>query len=243
MDAFLTGLVVFAAAFTQGVVGFGFGLVTMALLPLFLPEKFAIAFVAVYACTVAVQIAWRVRAHINWSAARPILIGIVVGVPFGVLVVNDANPMTIKMILGITLIAYCGWALTFGARTRPRILNPWWGYLAGALSGVLGAFNTGGPPAVVYTTVSGWDKDTTTSSLQLTFVLTSIIQLSGFAATGLLTAESLLNNLYFLPVMVLGVAAGQFLYQRIDQATFRRGLLSVLLAVGVLYVHKSLFSA
>jgi uncharacterized membrane protein YfcA len=243
VDAFLTGLVVFAAAFTQGVVGFGFGLVTMALLPLFLPERFAIAFVAVYACTVAAQIAWRVRAHIRWSAARPILIGIVLGVPLGVAVVNDANPLTIKAILGITLILYCGWALTFGARTRPRRLNPAWGYLAGALSGILGAFNTGGPPAVVYTTVSGWDKDTTTSSLQLTFVLTSIIQLTAFAFTGVLTSDSLLQNLYFLPVMVLGVAVGQFLYQRIDQATFRRGLLSVLLAVGVVYVHKSFFSA
>jgi len=157
-------------------------------------------------------------------------------------VVKYANPLTIIFILGVTLIGYCSWALTLGARTRPRDLNPWWGSFAGALSGVLGAFNTGGPPAVVYTTLSGWDKDRTTSSLQLTFVLTSIIQISMFIAEDLIDSETLLQNVYFLPVMIAGVAAGQFLYDRIDQLTFRRGLLSVLFAVGVVYVHKSLFS-
>ena len=139
-------------------------------------------------------------------------------------------------------MAYCAWALSFGARTRPRALPASLGYLAGALSGVLGAFNTGGPPAVVYTTVSGWDKDTTTSSLQLTFVLTSLIQLTGFGLTGLLTAESLWLNLALFPVMALGVFAGQHLYQRIDQVTFRRALLTILLVVGFVYLHKSLSS-
>ncbi len=221
-------------------VGFGFGLVTMALLPLFLDERLAIALVAVYCLTVATQIAWRVRAHISWPRVRPLLVGIALGTPPGVYVVKVADPDTIKLILGLTLVAYCAWSLSLGARTRPRPLPAWLGYLAGALSGVLGAFNTGGPPAVVYTTVSGWDKDTTTSSLQLTFVLTSLIQLTGFGLTGVLTAESLRLNLILLPVMALGVIAGQALYQRIDQATFRRGLLSVLLVVGLVYLHKSL---
>jgi len=241
-EAILTGLVVFAAAFTQGVVGFGFGLVTMALLPLFLPERFAIAFVAIYALTVSAQILWKIRPHISWAAARPLLIGIIIGTPIGVLVVNDADPGVIKAILGVTLILYCGWALLMGAKTKARVLNAFWGYLAGALSGILGAFNTGGPPAVVYTTLMGWEKDLTTSSLQLTFVLTSIIQLSGFALTGLVTGDSLLQNLYFLPFMIAGVAVGQMLYQRINQTTFRRGLLAVLFVVGLVYVQKAFFS-
>jgi uncharacterized membrane protein YfcA len=214
----------------------------MALLPLFLPERLAIAVVAVYCLTVAAQIAWRVRHHIRWASARPLLIGIVLGTPPGVLLVKVSDPLTIKLILGVTLIAYCAWALTLGARIRPRRLPPSLGYLAGLLSGALGAFNTGGPPAVVYTTVAGWDKETTTSSLQLSFVLTSIIQLPGFALTGVLTAESLLLNAQLLPAMALGVFAGGRLHDRIDQQTFRRGLLAVLLVVGAVYLHKYLSS-
>lgn len=214
----------------------------MALLPLFLPERLAIAVVAVYCLTVAAQIAWRVRSHIRWPAARPLLIGIALGTPPGVLLVKIADPLTIKLILGVTLIAYCGWALTRPADARPRQLPASLGYLAGALSGVLGAFNTGGPPAVVYTTVAGWDKETTTSSLQLSFVLTALIQLPGFALTGVLTADSLLLNAMLLPAMALGVFVGGRLHDRIDQQTFRRGLLSVLLVVGVVYLHKYLSS-
>jgi len=235
----LTFFVVFVAAFTQGVVGFGFGLVTMALLPLFVSERFAVPFVAVYCFGVAALIAWQLRAHLQWGRAVPLLIGTAIGVPLGVLALQVANPLTIKLVLGLTLIAYAGWSLFAEIEPRERDIPVAWAWLAGAASGVLGAFNTGGPPAVVYTTLRNWDKDATKSTLQVVFLLTSVIQLIGFAWTGLLTSAVLLQNLLISPAIILGVVSGHVLYQRIDQVTFKRSLLAVLLLVGIVFVHKA----
>ncbi len=235
----LTFFVVFVAALTQGVVGFGFGLVTMALLPLFMSERFAVPFVAIYCFGVAALIAWQLRRHLQLRRTLPLLIGTAIGVPLGVLALQVANPLTIKLILGITLIAYSGWALFTTIEPRERHIPVAWAWLAGAASGVLGAFNTGGPPAVVYTTLRNWDKDATKSTLQVVFLLTSVIQLVGFAWTGMLTSEVLIQNLVMLPAMVLGVVVGHFLYARIDELTFKRALLGVLLLVGIVYVHKA----
>lgn len=239
MTDILIFLVIFFAAFTQGSVGFGFGLVSMGLLPFFVSEHFAVPFVAPYTFVTAALVAWGVRKHIRWARVWPLLIGVVVGVPFGVLAVKVANPLTIKLILGVTLIGYSIWALFGASHTHERQLHVGWGCLAGTASGVLGAFNTGGPPAVVYTTVRNWDKDATKSTLQVIFAVTAVIQLTGFAMTGLLSGEVLLKNLMMLPALVLGVLVGHALYKRIDQVTFKRVLLVLLLVVGVVYVHKA----
>ncbi len=107
----LTFAVVFLASFAQGVVGFGFGLVTMALLPLFLPEKFAVAFVAVYSLGVSCMILYQMRRHIRFAHAMPLLIGTILGVPLGILAIKVADPNHVKLTLGVTLLAYSSWAL------------------------------------------------------------------------------------------------------------------------------------
>jgi hypothetical protein len=238
----LTFAVVFLAAFAQGVVGFGFGLVTMALLPLFLSERFAVPFVAVYSLGVSLMIVWQLRHHIRFGHAIPLLVGTVIGVPLGVLALDVADPNHVKLTLGITLVAYASWALFSKIEARERRIPTPWAYLAGLSSGLLGAFNTGGPPLVVYTTLRNWDKDTTKSTLQVIFILTSIIQLTGFAITGHLSGDTLLRNLLISPAIILGVALGHRLYQRIDQLTFKRALLALLLIVGFVYLEKALTS-
>jgi uncharacterized membrane protein YfcA len=60
-------VVVFTAAFVQGVVGFGFGLVSMALLPLFVSEHFAVPFIAPYTFFTASLIAWQLRREVRWA--------------------------------------------------------------------------------------------------------------------------------------------------------------------------------
>lgn len=241
MTDLLIAIVVFVAAFTQGVVGFGSGLVSMAFLPLIVPETFVLPFVGIYGLAISAIIAWQLRAHIAWRHAVPLIVGTLIGVPIGVYAISIANPLHIKLVLGIVLIAYAIWALFFSNVKEVHIADRW-GYLAGATSGILGAFNTGGPPAVVYTTLCRWDKDLTKSTLQVVFLLTGIIQLVGFVATGMLTGEVATKSLVFSPVLVGGVVLGHLLYKRIDQETFRRILLAVLLVVGVVYLHKSLTS-
>jgi len=234
--------IVFVAAFTQGAIGFGFGLVAMAVLPLVVGELVAIPLVAVASLVVSTLIAWRERRHLAWRRLGPPLVGVLAGVPLGLFFLAAVDPRYIRLALGLFLVLYSLYALFLALRLRPRLIadRPWGG-VAGLASGVLGgAFNTGGPPLVVYATLKGWGKDEATSTLQVLFTLTSVIAIGGHLASGRLHAEVLPSILATLPVVAAGVWLGGRVYDRIDQATFRKALLALLLVAGVVFVQKSL---
>lgn len=233
--------IVFFAAFTQGVVGFGFGLVSMSLLPLVVPELVAIPLVAVYSLCVAAFIAWQVRAHLSWARLRPLLIGLVLGVPFGIAFLTHANPRWIRLALGLFLVTYVIWSVTFATRLGTRHVSDRWSYLAGFLSGILGAaFNTGGPPLVVYVTMKDWSKDATKATLQVLFALTSVLAIAGHITTGRMTLDVLRLVALAIPAVGVGVWVGARLYARIDQRTFQRGLIAMLFVVGLVFINKAL---
>lgn len=235
----LTAFVVFFAAFAQGVVGFGFGLVAMAALPFLWPETFAIPFVGIYSLGVSLLILWQMRHQFTMRYAGPMVLGVVLGVPVGIYFLAKADSAHIKAVLGTILVLYTPWALLSKDKERTQTLHPAWGFVAGIFSGALSAFNTGGPPLVLYTTLAGWAKDAIKVALQITFICGSIVQLSGLAYTGLLTAEVLTLILYLAPSIVLGVVLGRMLYNRIDQLTFKRCLLGGLFVMGVVFLVQA----
>jgi len=233
--------IVLLAAFTQGAIGFGFGMVAMGILPLVIDELVAIPMVAVYSLLVAGLIAWREREFLSWRRLAPLLVGVVLGVPLGLVFLTEVDPRWIRLTLGVFLVLYCLWSLLVSLKVGQRAIHDRWGYLAGLASGVLGgAFNTGGPPLVVYATLKSWDKDAATSTLQVLFALTSVIAIGGHIGAGRFTGEIVELLLLLIPVIGLGVWLGGRLYDRIDQATFRKGMLGLLLVAGLVFINKSL---
>jgi hypothetical protein len=233
--------IVLLAAFTQGAIGFGFGLVAMGILPLVVDELVAIPMVAVYSLLVAGMIAWRERHFLSWRRLAPPLVGVLLGVPVGLLFLAQADPKYIRLALGVFLVLYCLWSLLVSLRAGQRAVEDGWGYVAGLASGVLGgAFNTGGPPLVVYATLKNWDKDAATSTLQVLFAITSVIAIGGHIAADRMTEDVVRIILILLPVVGLGVWLGGRVYNRIDQATFRKGMLALLFVAGLVFINKSL---
>ncbi len=233
------GAIALFGAFVQGTIGFGFGLMAMALLPFVVPVKFAIPFVAVFTMTTNIIINIQLRRHFRWWRVKPIVIGVVLGVPLGIFFLKQVDEHIVKLMLGVFLTGFALHALlSKAAADRPPIGDPW-GYVAGFFAGILGgAFNTGGPPVVVYTAAKRWDKDATKSTLQVSLFVTGVVQLTGFAATGMLTWETLRFNLITFPAVPLGVLLGTLVYNRVNQRTFHRAVLVLLLIIGINFIVR-----
>jgi uncharacterized membrane protein YfcA len=59
----------------------------------------------------------------------------------------------IKLLLGVMLVSYSLYNLIL--KPSPKRVNGVWAYVAGFLTGVLGsAFSTGGPPTIIYKTLT-----------------------------------------------------------------------------------------
>ena len=138
----------------------------------------------------------------------------------------------VTTVLGIILLAYSLYALLGPA--LPQLKHPSWAYGLGFLGGVLGgAYNTSGPPVIIYGTCQRWSPAEFKSNLQGFFMLVSTLAAIGHAISGGMTITVWQNYLYALPGIALGVVVGFSLDKRIKPQRFRQVILILLLIMGV----------
>ncbi|MBI3192135.1 MAG: sulfite exporter TauE/SafE family protein, partial [Pedosphaera parvula] len=189
----LSVLVVSLAGFAQGLTGFGFGLIAIALLPLLMNLKEAVALTALLNLFVCGKTFLAIRAHYSWRAGLGLVLGAGLGVPVGTCVLVQLDEGLLLRVLGSVMLLCSANELMLSHR-QPRRLAKWLGFPFGLVSGALsGAFGTGGAPAIAFTYSQAWSKEQVVAALQVVFGLSALLRLL------------LLGNAGFLPASLLGV--------------------------------------
>lgn len=231
-------LIFLAAGFTQGVTGFGFGLLAIPLLSLFIDIKTGVPLCSLLGILITAFLSLRLRKHIDRRKILPLLIGCIPGVAAGTLVLKKAPTGMLSVLMGVMLTGYVLYRLT--GRQEPRSINEKWAYVAGFFTGAISsAFSAGGPPTIIYTTLRGWDKDEIKATLSGFFLTGGIMVITAHALTGLTTGRVLHYFLLSAPVVLGGVYIGSQLYDRIDTTAYLKLLHYLLLAMGVLMIIKN----
>lgn len=240
----LLGLLL-VAGFTQGATGFGFGLVVMSVLPHVFDVREAVPLVSVFGLVVSLTLLWRYRAFVDPRRFLPVLGGVAIGTPIGVLYLRTVDPRAVTLTLGAFLVIFAATSFLRESRARdarPRVrVGRRWGPLAGLFGGLIGgAFNTGGPPIIVYATARGWEAGTFKANLQVLFLFNTVTQIALFASWGMLTPQILRLDLIGLPALLIGLGAGIWASSRLDAVMFRRIVLVLLLVFGVVFLFRSI---
>jgi len=218
--------------FTQGLVGFGSAMVTMALLSERLGLGVAGPLVALMALPSEGLVLMRYRHALNWRAVGRLAVGMVLGVPAGIMALRHVPERPMLMVLGGVITAYALYALL--ELRLPALKRPGWAYLFGGLAGLIGgAYNTSGPPVVIYGSSRRWPREEFKGNLQAFFLLCDLSVVTGHGLTGGLTPKVWTHFAMALPVILLGAAAGMALDRVVPVALFRRLVLVLLLVLGV----------
>lgn len=239
LDAQTIGVlaILFAAASVRTTFGFGDSLVAMPLLAVMLGVKTAAPLVALGASTLALVMLlqhWRdVRV---WCAWRLVAAG-AVGTPVGVLFLKGAYEPAVACVLGSVIVAFSIFSL-FAPR-RGEIKRQRWAFGFGLLAGVLGgAYNTNGPPLVVYGTLKRWSPDEFRATLQGYFFPAGIFIVTCHGVGGLWSREVFRLYLLSLPVLAAALVAGRILHRVVPKGRFDRCIHVLLVALGLyLIVH------
>ncbi len=158
--------IVFLAALLQTTSGFGFALMAMPLVALVIGVKAAAPLVALVGFTLYAVNLVRYRRGLDWRVLLPLAVAAALGVPLGVWALGNLDEHVVKTVLGVILIAYGLYSL-WRPHTAP-LRSDLWAYPAGFLAGVLGgAFNTPGPPVIIYGNLRQWSRDLFRSTLPL----------------------------------------------------------------------------
>ncbi|HEX2905806.1 MAG TPA: sulfite exporter TauE/SafE family protein [Phototrophicaceae bacterium] len=232
MSPIFLALIFFLAFFTLSVSGFGHALVAMPLLTPALGVRMAAPLMALASMTGEIIMLIRHRRNLNFKAVSRLALASAIGIPIGVLVTRSLDETLVMTVLGIVAAGYGLYGLL--NLHLPKIHNPIWAYGFGFISGLLsGAYNTGGPPVVIYGNLSRWSPTEFKGSLQGMFVLNSLLIVCSHALIGNVTLLTLENYLIALPAIALGLLVGFRVEKRLNPALFRKLVLVLLIVLGV----------
>jgi uncharacterized protein len=230
-DLLLVILVFLCSALVHSVAGFGAGLVAMSLLVMQWPVVQAIGVVSICSLLLNLWMAVSLRKDIQWTELRPMVLATFAGVPLGVLMLHSLPEEWIIGGLGAILLGHSLRSLfAKGGKVKP--VSGRWGYVAGLCGGMLGgAFNTSGPPVILYATARGWPKDRFRATLQIYFSVTGALAMTLFIASGVVNSTSVYWTVIAVPTMVAGFGIGQIVARRVSPEQFR---VMVLIGLGIM---------
>jgi uncharacterized membrane protein YfcA len=239
MDGMVLGfflLAAFLGAVTTGVAGFAMGLVVSGIWLHILTPVQTVTLMVSYSVLLQGYGVWKLRHALSWRRVAPFVIGGAIGVPIGAMLLAHINPAYLRTGVGLVLLLYSIYYLA-----RPA-LEPVQGgvpadIVVGFLNGLLGGL-TGlvGIVAVIWCQLRGWPKDVQRTIFQPVIITTSAMTAVWLGASGAVTADTVQLFLLGLPMLLAGTWVGMRLYGRLDEASFRRVVLVLLLLSGIFLI-------
>ena len=233
----IVSAIIFFATVTRSTLGFGGPLISMPLLTLAVGIETATPLSALVASTNAIIILlcnWR---SVQITSAWRLVLASLLGVPIGLLFLKGAYEGVVKAVLAMVIISFSLYSLT-----KPRLVtlaSEKSAYLFGFVAGILGgAYNTNGPPIVVYGTLRKWPSESFKATLQGYFFPTGLFILFGHGLGGLWTPSMLHFYLISLPFVFLAFIVGTRLNRSIPSGKFDRVVHVFLIGIGVMLLLK-----
>ena len=215
----------FVSAFTMSFAGFGFAMISVPLLCFFFPVETAVVLQFPYCMGLFMYQAWHYRSHFSWQPMKPMMAGTIVGMVLGTFFLYHLPDVFLKRALSLFIIIVVLYNTAARRWEFPlkQLKSPWFGRICGLFSGsFLGAYNIGGPAAILYfRTVTGNSlkaKSFIASFFSIIYLL--LIFLYGMA--GFFSLEIFKASLVYMPVVIAGSIVGFEAFRHTSNALYNR---------------------
>ena len=185
------------------------------------------------------------RQHANWRLIAKIVPGVLVGFAITALLFAFASPDLIARVIGVLLLVSVGLEVmrrrtTFVAepedgRTVRRLEVGFYGTLTGVTTM---AANAGGAAMTLYLITMRVPMLAFMGTSVWFFFILNLIKVPIVVPLGLITQESLIANLWFAPLIIVGALIGIASFRRMNQTWFERIALTLSAAASLwLIIH------
>ncbi len=229
-------VVVFAAFYVRATIGFGSGLIAVALLSLSFPVKEVVPVVLLLDLLGSVLLGAYDFREMQWGELSWLIPGSLAGLAAGAVILVHTDAQSLTRFLGLFILAYVVYALVARPDRAAQIARPW-ALPLGVFGGIIGSlYGGGGPPLVAYLQMRHLDKRAFRATFQAIALTDNIARGGLYIAFGLLTWPLTVVFAAMAPAAALGLYLGNHLHMRINQRTFLHATLAVLAAVGIKYL-------
>lgn len=233
------------AGMIKGVVGFGMPTFLVLGLGVFLDPGLALAGLILPTLVTNGMQALREGARAALNSVGKFRVFLITGLVFllaSAQLVPGLSDRTLLLMIGVPVLIFTVFQLV-GVGFSINGQKPAPEAVAGALAGIMGGISgVWGPPTVTYLTATNTPKTEQMRVQGVIFGLGAPFLLLAHIGSGVVRAETFAFSLALVPAAVLGMWAGGVFQNRIDQATFRKFTLIVLLFAGLNLVRRALLA-
>jgi uncharacterized membrane protein YfcA len=226
----------FVGGIVSGLAGFAMGLVVSGVwLHLLTPAQTA-ALIVGYGILVQTYSIWKIRHALSLRTLAPFIGGGLLGVPLGAVLLGYIRPDHVRAGVGVLLIAYSGYFLirphVHGVKASlPADVSV--GFFNGVLGGMTGL---AGPIITIWCQLRGFRRDEQRAVFQPVILASFVLTAISLTVNGTVTAELMRIYLYGLPALGAGLWLGLKLYGHLNELTFRKVVLVLLMLSGLVLV-------
>ena len=232
-------VILFLAALCRSTFGFGDALVAMPLLSILVGVRTATPLVAMMSVVIAMAILVNDWRKVEFRACIPLVVATAMGIPIGVAYLKGVNESIIKAVLGVLIVAFASYELI--VRRSSRVISAKWAWPIGVSAGILGgAYNTCGPPVVIFGRLRHWDATSFRATMQGYFLPTSLLLTIGHGLGGLWNQQLFWNIAVASPAVVFAIVIGRRLNLRFETERFYRAIYILLALLGTWLLVESI---
>ena len=216
----------------RGFAGFGTTLIMVPFFSLLMPPSEAVFIALATDVLVMIPLLPNAVRDAQWKYIWPMIIGVFLATPLGVMVLKITNPDVMEIFIAILVIG-SAFLLLSGWKYQGKRANSQ-SFFVGAFSSVVnGATGMGGPPVVVYFMAQGMSPKSLRASLNsLAFIMEVAAALLIYFA-GVVEFEILVTVFFLFPFMLLFTWIGSKIFSVLDNSLFKKIILYFLLIFGV----------
>jgi len=233
----MTALVGLLIGLSKGGLGGLMGSLATPLMALVMPPEEVVGLLLpmlMFADVFAVTSYWK-----RWKARLVLLMlpGGVAGVTIGTFFITNAPTEVLRTALAVIVLVFTLYKVFEAALLRRLTYQSrdWHGVFSGTVAGFSSALaHAGGPPVAIYLLMQKLAPLEFNATTVLFFTILNWIKVPYYAYAGLFNLERLLQVLWLLPVIPLGVYLGRWAASRINKIWFERIIMAALFATAIM---------
>jgi uncharacterized membrane protein YfcA len=230
----------FVGGLTSGLAGFAMGLVVSGVWLHILSPLQTVALIAGYGVLTQAYGTWVLRQSLSWRSVAPFVVTGAIGIPLGTFLLTYVDPAWLRIGVGVLLLAYSIYGLVRPqfrpvAAGLPADLGV--GFANGLLGGLTGL---SGVIVTVWCQMRIANKDAQRTIFQPVNLAAMTLNVISLSVAGAITGATVRLYLLGLVPMFAGLWSGLKLYGKLDDAAFRKVILLLLLASGLVLIVPQL---
>lgn len=232
--------VAFMASTVKQTTGFGFSLVSV---PLLLPFLSLTEIVPIIIPLVMVNdylIAIGNRNALSPRSVLPMAAAAVIGIPIGIIILSEVDETLLTVVISVVILI-SGFFLLSGKTIqirRERLTSFFVGFTSGLLCSTSGL---GGPPITLFLINQRWNKLDFRNNLGLYFSIIDTFTAISLLVAGFITKDTITVDLILLIPVLAGSLAGRKLITIIDQPTFTKVTVLIVMTGAIFGLANELF--